>query len=37
MNPLSRFFKKLGTLLRRESFNNELEEEMSFHREQKEE
>ena len=37
MNPLSRFFKKLGTLLRRERFNNELEEEMSFHREQKEE
>jgi macrolide transport system ATP-binding/permease protein len=37
MNPLSRFFKKLGTLLRREKFNDELEEEMSFHREQKEE
>jgi macrolide transport system ATP-binding/permease protein len=37
MNPFSRFFKKLGTLLRRERFNSELEEEMSFHREQKEE
>ena len=37
MNPLARFFKKLGTLLRRERFNNELEEEMSFHRQQKEE
>src|ERR1700733_12049997 len=37
MNPFSRFFKKLGTLLGRERFNNELEEEMSFHREQKEE
>ena len=36
MNPLTRFFKKLRTLLRRERFNNELEEEMSFHREQKE-
>src|SRR5271168_3421724 len=36
MDPIARFFKKLGTLLRRERFSSELEEEMSFHREQKE-
>jgi macrolide transport system ATP-binding/permease protein len=36
MDLIERFFKKLGTLLRRERFSNELEEEMSFHREQKE-
>jgi macrolide transport system ATP-binding/permease protein len=36
MDPIARFFKKLGTLLRRERFSNELEEEMAFHREQKE-
>ncbi len=36
MDLIARFFKKVGTLLRRERFNSELEEEMSFHREQKE-
>ena len=36
MDPIARFFKKLGTLLRRERFSSELEEEMAFHREQKE-
>src|SRR3979490_757768 len=36
MDPIARFFKKAGMLLRREKFNSELEEEMSFHREQKE-
>jgi predicted permease len=36
MDSVARFFKKLGMLLRREKFNSELEEEMSFHREQKE-
>ncbi len=36
MDSIARFFKKIGTLLRRERFNSELEEEMSFHREQKE-
>ncbi len=36
MNPIARFFKRLGTLLSRERFSSELEEEMSFHREQKE-
>jgi macrolide transport system ATP-binding/permease protein len=36
MNAIGRFFKKLGMLLRREKFNNELDEEMAFHREQKE-
>ncbi|HTC74339.1 MAG TPA: ABC transporter permease [Edaphobacter sp.] len=36
MDSIARFFKKLGMLLRRETFNSELEEEMSFHREQKE-
>src|SRR5580692_700933 len=36
MDSITRFFKKLGMLLRRETFNSELEEEMSFYREQKE-
>ena len=36
MDPIARFFKKLGTLLHRERFDSELEEEMAFHREQKE-
>ncbi len=36
MDSIARFFKKLGMLLRREKFNSELEEEMAFHREQKE-
>jgi macrolide transport system ATP-binding/permease protein len=36
MDAIARFFKKAGMLLRRERFNNELDEEMLFHREQKE-
>jgi hypothetical protein len=36
MDSIARFFKKIGMLLRREKFNSELEEEMWFHREQKE-
>jgi macrolide transport system ATP-binding/permease protein len=36
MDPIARFFKKIKMLLRREKFNSELEEEMSFHRDQKE-
>lgn len=36
MDSIARFFKKLEMLLRRERFNSELEEEMTFHREQKE-
>ena len=36
MQTIGRFFKRLGMLLRRERFNSELDEEMSFHREQKE-
>jgi ABC-type antimicrobial peptide transport system permease subunit len=36
MNPLARFAKKLTTLLNRSQFSSELEEEMSFHREQAE-
>src|SRR6202041_1239410 len=36
MNAIARFFKKAALFLRREKFNSELEEEMSFHREQKE-
>ena len=36
MDSIARFFKKIGMLLRREKFSNDLEEEMSFHREQKE-
>ncbi len=33
MDSLIRFFRKLGIFVRREKFNNELEEEMAFHRE----
>src|SRR5258708_9327210 len=36
MDWIGRFFKKIGMLLRRAKFSNDLEEEMSFHREQKE-
>ncbi|HMF64457.1 MAG TPA: ABC transporter permease, partial [Edaphobacter sp.] len=36
MDPITRFFKRLGTLLHRERFDSELAEEMAFHREQKE-
>jgi macrolide transport system ATP-binding/permease protein len=36
MDAIARFFMKAGMLFRREKFNSELEEEMSFHREQKE-
>jgi macrolide transport system ATP-binding/permease protein len=36
MDSIARFFKKLGTLVHREKFNSDLEEEMTFHREQKE-
>src|ERR1700734_3733464 len=36
MDAIARFFKKLGMLIRREKFDSELEEEMSFHREEKE-
>ena len=36
MDSVARFFKKLGMLIRREKFDSELEEEMSFHREEKE-
>ncbi len=36
MDAIARFFTKAGMLLRREKFNSELEEEMAFHREQKE-
>ena len=36
MNAIARFFKKVGMLLRRERYNSDLDEEMSFHREQKE-
>jgi len=36
VDSIARFFKKLGMLLRREKFNSELEEEMTFHREEKE-
>jgi macrolide transport system ATP-binding/permease protein len=36
MATIARFFKKIEMLLRREKFNSELDEEMSFHREQKE-
>jgi predicted permease len=36
MDALSRFFRRMGFLLRRERFNRGLEEEMSFHREQME-
>lgn len=36
MDSLARFFKKLGMFFRREEFINDLDEEMAFHREQKE-
>ncbi|HXC94675.1 MAG TPA: ABC transporter permease [Edaphobacter sp.] len=36
MEMIPRFFKRFGTLLRRNRFNSELDEEMAFHREQKE-
>src|ERR1700746_82718 len=36
MDAIARFFTKAGMLLHREKFNSELEEEMAFHREQKE-
>ncbi|MGD0446260.1 MAG: ABC transporter permease [Edaphobacter sp.] len=36
MDSITRFFNKIGMLLRRKRFNSELEEEMAFHREQKE-
>jgi macrolide transport system ATP-binding/permease protein len=36
MDAIARFFMKAGMLFRREKFNSELEEEMAFHREQKE-
>src|SRR5277367_6155412 len=36
MDAILRFFRKLGFLLRRDKFNNELEEEMAWHREQQE-
>jgi len=36
VDTLVRFLRKLGILIRREKFNNELEEEMAFHREQTE-
>src|ERR1700744_6451076 len=33
MHSISRFLRKIAILMRRETFNRELEEEMSFHRE----
>jgi predicted permease len=36
MDSMTSLSKRIGTLLHREKFNSELEEEMSFHREQKE-
>jgi len=36
MDAIARFFMKAGMMIRREKFTSELEEEMSFHREQKE-
>lgn len=36
MDSIARFFKKLGMFFRREKFSGDLEEEMAFHREQKE-
>jgi len=36
MDSITRFFKKLGMLLGRAKFDSELEEEMAFHREEKE-
>ncbi len=36
MDSITRFFNKIEMLLRRKRFNSELDEEMAFHREQKE-
>ncbi len=36
MDSITRFFKKLALLVRREKFDSELQEEMRFHREEKE-
>ncbi|HTD96873.1 MAG TPA: ABC transporter permease [Edaphobacter sp.] len=36
MNPIARLFKKLSLFTHRKDFNRDLEEEMTFHREQKE-
>lgn len=36
MEPILRFFRKLQIFIRREKFSNEMEEEMAFHREQRE-
>jgi predicted permease len=36
MDAIARFFTRAGMMIRREKFNSELEEEMAFHREQKE-
>ena len=36
MNAIARFFRKLGFLLHRKRFNDDLEEEMRFHHEQQE-
>jgi predicted permease len=36
MDAIARFFTRAGLIIRREKFNSELEEEMAFHREQKE-
>src|SRR5258705_2442951 len=36
MDAIARCFKKAGVLFRREKFNSDLEEEMSYRREQKE-
>ncbi|HEX3373340.1 MAG TPA: ABC transporter permease [Edaphobacter sp.] len=35
MDAIARFFTKAGMMIRKEKFNSELEEEMAFHREQK--
>jgi macrolide transport system ATP-binding/permease protein len=36
MNPITPFMKKLSILFRRKRFSGELDEEMTFHREQAE-
>jgi predicted permease len=36
MDAIARFFTRAGMMIRREKFNSELEEEMAYHREQKE-
>jgi predicted permease len=36
MDAIARFFTRAGMMIRREKFNRDLEEEMAFHREQKE-